>query len=178
MHLSSFAMCMCVQLGCLELHPASFWFLYRCWSLQWDQRDQHLWVPATPLGHLYRCTCPRGAEEDSRERRGNFIFCHYYCLLMSVFVPLCVSPVGFAGEFCFSKASQPLKCKNCVMLMTGWVFWYACSKKKKPTKQKQWKKSTFLTASICCHFCNKELCKNHLPLKTSLCICCFRSMSS
>lgn len=59
---------------------------------------------------------------------------------MSVFVPLCVSPVGFAVEFCFSKASQPLKCKNCMLVMTVWIFWYACSKKK-PNQAKTMKKN-------------------------------------
>ena len=112
----------------LALQCVWFWFLCRSSALQGDQRGQHLRIPAASLGYLYRCTSPRGAEEDSRERRGNFISCHCYCLLTSVVVmPVCL---GFAQEFCFWKAAHPLRCKNCVLVMTVWVFWYACSKKR------------------------------------------------
>lgn len=111
---------------CIWLH-----FSYRSCSLQRDQRDRHQWIPTTSLGHLFRCTCSRSAEEASGERRGNFHFCHYHCLLVSVAVmPLCLSPMGSAAEFHFSEAFSPLRCKNYVLVITVWVFWYVCSKKK------------------------------------------------
>lgn len=143
--LSSFATGVCVSWAAFSspMYLDLLFFLYRSWSLQGDQRNQHLWIPAASLGHLHRCARPRGAEEDSRERRGDFISCPSYYLLISVVImPLCVIPVRFDAKFCFRKASCPLRCKKCVG--DEGIF---CA-------LAQEKKYTFLTVSGCCHFCN------------------------